>query len=109
MSEDVKFCKDCRHFNNSLLECYICCHPNNGRDIVTGRQIEISGRDCRNNEEKCGLAGRWFELLTEEEIERRKKAFQDWRAIMSPENKALAEEPSKLDQKAPWWRRFFSL
>ena len=63
-SDEMNFCKDCKHYE--LLLVASCKHKNNGRDIVTGEQCIYGARSCRENEDKCGRSGKWFEKISDE-------------------------------------------
>jgi hypothetical protein len=66
-----KFCADCKHciFSESLTDkgpifSYICLHPNNGKNIVTGR---IEYQLCSKlrsmiSMDVCGIKGLWYEV-----------------------------------------------
>lgn len=63
MSTEVVFCKDCKHFKQSIW----CKSPNNGISPVTGeperRNVYFNRLDIGD---RCGSTGRYFEPKEEQ-------------------------------------------
>lgn len=57
--DNIYFCKDCKHMNFDFD--YICKHPSQERDMVTGAIIKASCYSCRTIESRCGKKAKWFE------------------------------------------------
>ena len=57
----MKFCKDCKHLVGD--QCY--SEKLHGRDPVTGNQIHISARICRDSYARCGPEASGFDQREE--------------------------------------------
>lgn len=69
--DDLKLCKDCKHFVNLRYEVARCAYPgflkNNPQYLVTGSQLTlISCINARRDHFTCGQNGTRFEAAMEE-------------------------------------------
>ena len=53
-------CKNCIHYVPHSLEQYSTCKLFGTKEIVTGEIRLEDCRNCRNDETKCGLEGKYF-------------------------------------------------
>ena len=67
MMKTEKFCVDCDHSKVYYLDEFsewMCRHPNQDQDIVTGRMMYTRCASMRSQEcpggTKCGPDGKWF-------------------------------------------------
>lgn len=79
--EELKFCRDCRHYKHPECQPAQCGSPRNEVDLVTGGVFWSVPHVSRDMEERCGQSGAWFEPWTQQEIDAKERKISEQREI----------------------------
>lgn len=90
MNEEIRFCKDCIHFQEGLL-CHFCTSPELPAEPIYGNKI-LTADASRGLQAFCGREGRFFE----------KKQIVDTRVVLVPERKPSLWERVVKFVKGEW-------
>ena len=101
-NENIQSCRNCVHFKPSLkvldddFSSFGKCDKFGSKDIISGKITDYYADYCRNNEDKCGHDGKYWEIEKNLDLKILKhKIYSNWPLILVVEIVYILSHPLK--------------